>query len=235
MRILSRVLPLATLVLAAAAHSVQAQATQSEAGSVAAIRDNRFKWFFGAQAGAILFTTPMQTQTGLPAFGAHIAVVSRRGGLMLGVDEAFGNGESSAFLDQQDTLGVGVVRPVTFDRLRRYQFNMTGYPVRGSLQPYLGIGFGLIQVINPQVGGVFGSPDEAAISAADADERSSTGFLSFLAGVQFRVGRMAAFGQYQINTSPSPGNLLKGPGHSLMGGLRFSLGSSREGVKGGGY
>ena len=233
MRILSRVLPLATLVLAAAAHSVQAQAAQSEAGSVAAVRDNRFKWFFGAQAGAIMFTTPSQTQTGVPAFGAHLAVVSRRGGLMLGVDEAFGNGETSAFLDQQGIPGV--VRPVTFDRLRRYQFNMTGYPVRGSLEPYLGVGFGLLQVINPQVGGVFGSPDEAAISAAIADDRSATGFVSFLAGVQFRVGRMAAFGQYQINSSPSPGNLLKGPGHSLMGGLRFSLGSSREDVKGGGY
>ena len=232
MRILSRVLPLATLVLAAAAHSVQAQAAQSERAEVAAVRDNRFKWFFGAQAGAMVFTTPAQEQTGLPAFGAHIAVVSRRGGLMVGVEEGFGDSETSAFLDQGSG---GIVRPVTFDRLRRYQFNLTGYPVRGSLEPYLGVGFGLTQVINPQVGGVFTSPTEAANSDADADERSASGFVSFLAGVQFRVGRMAAFGQYQINSSASPGNLLKGPGHSLMGGLRFSLGSSREGMRGGGY
>lgn len=232
MRILSRVLPLAALSLVAAAHSVQAQAAQSDAGSVATVRDNRFKWFFGAQGGAMLFTTPIQSQTGVPAFGAHIAVVSRRAGLMLGVDEAFGNDESSIFLDQGSG---GIERPVTFNRLRRYAFNMTGYPVRGMLEPYMGIGFGLLQVINPQLGGVFTSPDQAANSADEADQLSATGFMSFMAGVQFRVGRMSAFGQYQISSSPSHGNLLKGPGHSLMGGLRFNLGSSREGVKGGGY
>jgi hypothetical protein len=232
MRIPSRVLPLATLVLAAAAHSVQAQTAQSEAGSVAEVRDNRFKWFFGAQAGAMMFTTQVQTQTGVPSFGAHIAVVSRRGGLMLGVDEGFGNDESSDFLDEGSG---GIRRPVTFDRLRRYNFSMTGYPVRGKLEPYLGVGFGLLQVISPQLGGVFTSPSEAASSADEADQKSATGFASFMAGVQFRVGRMSAFGQYQISSSPSAGNLLRGSGHLLSGGLRFSLGSSREGVKGGGY
>jgi hypothetical protein len=53
--------------------------------------------------------------------------------------------------------------------------------------------------------------------------------------VQFRVGRVAAFGQYQINTGPGEDNLIRGTGHSLMGGLRFSLGSARENIKGGGY
>jgi hypothetical protein len=56
-----------------------------------------------------------------------------------------------------------------------------------------------------------------------------------MGGLQFRVGRLAAFGQYQINTAPSPDNLLRGPLHLLSGGLRFSLGSAREDVKGGGY
>ena len=60
-------------------------------------------------------------------------------------------------------------------------------------------------------------------------------FMSLLAGVQFRVGRMAAFGQYQIQTAPQAGMLLRGTGHSLMGGLRFSLGSAKEDIKGGGY
>lgn len=232
MGIATRVSPYLALLTAALAPSLQAQAARSEAGSVAEIRDNRFKWFFGAQAGAMLFETPSQTQTGVPAFGAHIAVVSRRAGLMVGVDEAFGSGESSAFLDSNTG---GAARTVTFDHLRRYQFSMTGYPVRGSLEPYLGVGFGLMQVINPELTGVFGSDEEAALSAERAHEKSATGFMSFLAGVQFRVGRMAAFGQYQLTSSPSPGNLLRGPGHSLMGGLRFSLGNAKEGIRGGGY
>ncbi len=234
MRIPSRTIPLLAALAVAAAPSVLAQAARSDAGSVAEIRDNRFKWFFGANAGAMLFETPSQTQTGVPAFGAHLAIVSRRAGLMLGVDEAFGSGESTGFVD---SFSGGIARSMNFDRLRRYQFNMTGYPVRGSLEPYLGVGFGLLQVVNPQFGAgeVFSSAEEAAVSADEAHERSATGFMSFMAGVQFRVGRMAAFGQYQITSSPSAGNLLRGPGHSLMGGLRFSLGNSKEGVRGGGY
>jgi hypothetical protein len=234
MRIPSRAFPLLAAVAVAASTSVQAQAARSDAGSVAEIRDNRFKWFFGAQAGAMLFETPTQTQTGVPAFGAHLAIVSRRAGLMLGIDEAIGSSETTGFVDSNSG---GIVRSMNFDRLRRYQFNMTGYPVRGALEPYLAVGFGLLQVINPQFGEneVFSSAEEAEISAEDAHQRSATGFMSFMAGAQFRVGRLAAFGQYQLSTSPSAGNLLRGPGHSLMGGLRFSLGSSKEGVRGGGY
>lgn len=232
MRILSRAIPLLALTAVAAANSVHAQSANLKSDDVAQVRDNRFKWFFGAQAGAMMFETPRQTMTGVPAFGAHIAVVNRRGGLMLGVDEGFGSGDSTSFVDEGSG---GIRRPASFDRLRRYSFNLTGYPVRGKLEPYLGVGFGLLQVINPQLGGVFTSPTQAAASADEADQKSATGFLSFLAGVQFRVGRYSAFGQYQISSSPSAGNLLRGSGHLLMGGLRFLLGSSKEGVKGGGY
>ena len=232
MRIFSRAIPLLALTAFAAANSVQAQSASSKATDVAQVRDNRFKWFFGAQVGAMVFETPAQSRTGVPAFGAHVAVVSKRGGLMVGVDEGFGSSDSSAFVDEGSG---GIARPVSFDRLRRYSFNLTGYPVRGKLEPYLGVGFGLLQVINPQLGGVFTSPGQAAESADEANQKAATGFMSFLAGVQFRVGRMAAFGQYQISSSPSAGNLLRGSGHLIMGGLRFSLGSSKENMKGGGY
>jgi hypothetical protein len=104
------------------------------------------------------------------------------------------------------------------------------------MEPYLGLGFGLLQVQNAQLDGeVFNSPDQAAQSAAEANDRSGTAFMSFLAGVQFRVGRMAAFGQYQLTSAAAAGHLLRGEGHSLMGGLRFSLGSAKEGIRGGGY
>lgn len=232
MRILSRVIPLLALSAVAAANSVQAQSANLKSDDVAQVRDNRFKWFFGAQAGVLMFQTAKQSSTGVPAFGAHLAVVNRRGGLMVGVDEGFGSNEAGNFVDVGSG---GINRPVTFDRLRRYSFDLTGYPVRGKLEPYLGLGFGLLQVISPQLGGVFTSPSQAAASADEADQKSATGFLSFMGGVQFRVGRMAAFGQYQIGSSPSAGNLLRGSSHLLMGGLRFSLGSSKEGVKGGGY
>jgi hypothetical protein len=140
---------------------------------------------------------------------------------MVGVDEGIGSGDSTSFVDEGSG---GINRPVSFDRLRRYSFNLTGYPVRGKLEPYLGVGFGLLQVINPQLGGVFTSPTQAAESADEAHQKSATGFMSFLAGVQFRVGRMAGVRAIPDQFRSSGGNLLRGEGHLLMGGLRFSLG-----------
>jgi hypothetical protein len=70
-------------------------------------------------------------------------------------------------------------------------------------------------------------------------------------GLNFRVSRLSAFGQYQVTTSPreqfttatdsegftfvSFGNFYTGPTHSFTAGLRFSLGNARERATGGGY
>ena len=233
MRIRSSVFPLAALATLALAPGARAQSAHSESSRVSSVRDDRFKWFFGASAGALLFQTQAQTQSGIPAVGAHLAVVARRAGVMLGVDEGFGSNEPSRFLDPSSG---DQQRSVTFDRIRRYGVNLTGYPVRGHFEPYLGVGFGLLQVENAELSGeVFSSPAAAAESAQEANDRSGSAFMSLLAGVQFRVGRMAAFGQYQISTAPQAGMLLRGTGHSIMGGLRFSLGSAKEDIKGGGY
>src|SRR4026207_1369700 len=112
-------------------------------------------------------------------------------------------------------------RSVPFDRIRRYGFNLTGYPIRGHFEPYLGVGFGLLQVENAQLSGeVFSSPAAAAESAAAANERSGSAFMSFLAGVQFRVGKMAAFGQYQLSSAPAAGSLIRGTGPPRTRGPR---------------
>jgi len=232
MRIRSRILPLLSLAAVIATIPLQAQEARSARADVARVRDQRFKWFFGASGGAMFFETQSRTRSGIPTAGAHINIVARRAGLMLGVDEAFGSAEPTAFLDPSDNFNQ---RAVTFDHIRRYGFTLTGYPVRGTLEPYLGVGFGITQVVNPQVGGVFASQEDAAISEAFAKDVSADGFASLMAGVQFRVGRISAFGQYQINTPPAQEHLLRGPLHLLTAGVRFSLGSAKEDVKGGGY
>ncbi|HEV8355548.1 MAG TPA: hypothetical protein VGQ17_02150 [Gemmatimonadales bacterium] len=230
MRIRSGVLPLLALAALAAAHSVEAQAARSNDGSVARSREDRFKWYFGAGGGALFFETQTHGISGIPTAGAHIAIVARRAGLMLGVDEGFGSSDTTAFLDS-----ALLPRIATFDHIRRYGFTLTGYPVRGMFEPYLGVGFGLTQVLSPTMGGGLQSPDSTAESAALLRDKAGAAFASFMGGVQVRVGRVVAFGQYQVNTAPSPDNLLRGPLHLLTAGLRFSLGSSREEVKGGGY
>ena len=232
MRFPLRMLSMGVLAAAGFASAAQAQSARLDAAPAPSVPDNRFKWSFGVQGGAIFFTTQRQTQSTIPAAGAHISVISRRAGLQLGFEEAFGSDEPSAFLDPNS-----VVREVTFDRIRRYGFNLTGYPVRGAVEPYLGVGFGIVQVVDWEFdeNEAFSSADEAGLATFTANEKSASAFASFLAGLQFRVGRLAAFAQYQIQTAPRAGDLLRGTGMSVMGGLRFSLGSARENVKGGGY
>ena len=232
MRTPSRVPFLLALATMVGAHVVQAQSSSSSSASVPVVRDDRFKWFFGASAGALFFETQAQTRSGIPSVGAHVAVVSRRGGLMFGIDEAFGSDEPSAFLDPSDDFNQ---RPVTFDRIRRYSATLTAYPVRGSLEPYLGLGFGFTQVVSPQVGGVFNSQDAAATSEFFAKEVSADGFASLMAGVQFRLGRLAAFGQAQMNTPPAQEHILRGALYMITAGVRFSLGNAKQELKAGGY
>jgi hypothetical protein len=194
--------------------------------------DDSFKWYIGAQGGVLGFETPTQTRSWVPTGGGHIFVMARRTGLIVSVDQGFGDNESTGYSDVNVTSGV---RPVTFANLRRYSATLTGYPVRGSAEPYFGVGFGLLQVVNPQPQGVFSSPQQFTLAQRLATQKSTDGFISFLAGVQARVSRWQVFGQYQITSSPSDGNLLRGPSHGFSAGLRLSLGGAKEGVRGGGY
>lgn len=194
--------------------------------------DDSFKWYIGAQAGVLGFKTPTQSQGWVPTVGGQLNIVAKRTGLLLSVDEAFGSNETSGYTDVN---AANNVRDVSFSHLRKYSAILTGYPVRGKTQPYFGLGFGLLQVINPQPGGFFTSPAQANLARDLASNKSTDGFISFVTGIQFRVGRTVGFGQYQLSSAPSAGRLIRGASHALVGGLRFSLGGAREGIKGGGY
>lgn len=228
-----RFLPAAVLALAVVG-SVSAQSAKLDDAATPKLRDDRFKWAIGAEGGVLFFSTQRQTMSGIPAAGAHFSIVGRRGGVHLGVDEAFGSNEPTAFVDPNSG---DVTREMQFDRIRRYGFSLTGNPVRGSVEPYFGVGFGMLQVIDPRFdpNTVFTSNGQASLSQATAKKLSASGFVSFLAGFQLRFSGVAAFAQYQINSAPRQGGLLRGTGQSVMGGFRISLGGAREEVRGGGY
>ena len=76
---------------------------------------------------------------------------------------------------------------------------------------------------------------EKAALDDSASARGSSGYGSAVAGLQLQVSGLAIYGMYQITTSPSRGKLLVGPTHNLTAGIRFSLGSAKEGITGGGY
>jgi hypothetical protein len=183
----------------------------------------------------MFFKTPTQSRSAIPTFGGQALIVAKRTGLMLSFEEGVGSDETSAYTD------VGGVQPVTFNDIRKYSATLMAFPIRSAAQPYFGVGYGLIHVVNPR--------PLAGGSSSNATDLGSSGFGTFIGGLQFQVGRMMAFGQYQITTSPSghtivdqtgnfvaSGRLLDGPTHTFTGGLRIGLGSARdEGTRAGGY
>lgn len=195
------------------------------AGAAAQSSADAFKWYVGGDAGVLVFETPTQTSGGIPAFGGHILVMSRRVGLQVGYETGWGDNESTAY---PDALVLGGARSVTFDRTNRIYGTMVAYPVRWSFEPYLGVGFGISWLSGIEVAGPFASIDEEQAAYEEADDRGSQGFGHFMAGAQIRAGSFVLFGQWMVTTASS-GALLTGATHSLMGGARVSLGSAHEG------
>lgn len=187
----------------------------------AAQRGDSYTWKLGVQGGSMIFQTNSQDTELIPSGGAHFMIMARRSGLMVGIDEGFGSDERSGL--------------VLFNDIRRYQAVMLAYPVTLPLEPYFGVGGGLMQVVSPRIDPVVTDPFERATLQDAAEDVSTNAFATFLAGVQGRWGRLTVFGQYQLHTAPGDDALLSGVMHSVHGGIRIALGSSREGIRGGGY
>jgi hypothetical protein len=203
------------------------------------LRPDSYRWYFGVQGGSLFYQTQTQDYTALPSAGMHMVVVGKRGGLMLSFEESFGSNEQSAFgvlFTLPDSTFLEQVYDVTFDRVRKYSATMMAWPLRSRVEPYLGVGFGIMHTVGNQVQGTVTTPGEAAIVDEEARNRGSTGFGSFVGGLQYGAGgKVVVYGQYQITTSPAAGSLLIGPSHTVTFGLRFGLGKAKEDIKGGGY
>jgi hypothetical protein len=202
-----------------------------------------FQWYVGGQGGILNFETSAQGRSTIPTGGAHLLVTARRTGLLLSVENGFGSNEVGAFTMQVIDSAGGLVSQgtvgTTFNYIRKYSAMLMAFPIRGPATPYFGIGVGVIHT-----GGH--NPDDDFAKAM-----GSSGFGSLLGGLNFRVSRFSAFGQYQITTGPGTrresvtfsddsridtfGSLLTGPTHTFTAGLRFSLGNAKERATTGGY
>lgn len=185
-----------------------------------------FKWYIGPEAGVMFFKTQNQSSTGAIAAGAHLMVTAKRTALLVSYDQAFRNDNVTSYSDASAPTGV---RSVKFNNVGRLSFMLLAMPVQTHFQPFVGVGFGILRTVKNY-------PDETGLVTADevqaakdaAGTAGSYGFGAAMIGLQLRAGPVAAFGQYQISTGPGSGKLLVGANHSIMGGIRLSLGSARD-------
>ena len=168
-----------------------------------------------------------------PVVGGHWLITARRTALYLAYEQAMFLADAHAVIFDPNSANSSVgpaFRDVTFSDVRRILFGVIAYPSQKVIEPMAGGGFALQQILNPQVdctGCTLGEATEAANRVAAA---SSKAFFWVLGGLQMNYSaRFNIFAQYML-TSSSAEFLLDGNTHSLQAGVRYSLGTSKEGI-----
>lgn len=184
------------------------------------------KWYWGAQGGVAMFQTPTAagTQTGI-SVGGHWLITATRSALYLGFDQMiFDNTTTSAVVDP---TSVGGIRSVSFTSGRRIQAIAYVIPTDNFIQPYVGGGFGINQITDALPGGSFTTVAEQESVLRTIETVGTKAFPIISGGLQYRMGKLAVFGQYQFMPEGRD-FLLSGVQHVFSGGIRWALTSSQE-------
>jgi hypothetical protein len=202
-------------------------------GSAAAQADSwQHKWYWGAQGGIMQFKTV--DVTGLESgwqnaytVGGHWLITGARSAFYAAFDQViFKDTTNSAFLDNSSPTGT---RSVLWDKGRRIQAMLLIFPTDGYIQPYLGGGFGIHQLVDASPAGTFNTPQELENALRTVDQTSTKAFPILAGGLQMRFGRLALFGQAQY--MPMGRNyLITSAQYVASVGFRYAVSASREEV-----
>src|SRR5438132_667287 len=186
------------------------------------------QWFWGGQGGVLIYKTNRQPLTYDPIIGGHWLITGKRTALYTAFEQAFFVSPVLADVAIPNTDFVGTF---SFSNVRRIMGGVLAFPTQQRIQPVTGGGFALMQVLTPELQSCSGCVTRADTAAAfdAADANASKAFFWVMGGVDIRQGRLSIFGHYII-TSSAKGFMLQGPTHTLQGGVRYSLGTAKEGV-----
>lgn len=193
----------------------------------------QYQWYWGAQGGAFLSKTLTQPYVYDPMVGGHWLITAKRSALYVAYEQALFLGDAQTVIFDPASSGSSVgpnFRDVSFNDVRRLMFGVLAFPAQKIIEPFAGGGFALMQVLNPVVD-CPGCTTGEAIEAADrAHEAASKAFFWLMGGLQVNYStKLNVFAHYLI-TSSATGFLLEGNTHTMQGGIRYSLGNSKEGI-----
>jgi len=193
-----------------------------------------YQWYWGAQGGAFVYKTNSQPYYYDPVVGGHWLITARRTALYVAYEQALFLTDAQAVIFDPGSsgcsVGNGPCRDVSFHDMRRLMFGVLAFPALKVIEPFAGGGFALMQVLNP----VVDCPgcDQGQFSQADdrAAEAASKAFFWVMGGLQINYStKLNVFAHYLI-TSAARDFLIQGNTHTLQGGIRYSLGTSKEGI-----
>ncbi len=189
--------------------------------------DWQHKWYWGAEAGILVFRTNFDSYSFEPTFGGHWLITGKRTAL-------YASFEQSLFISPRHVTIVepsGAVTPgnVQFDNLRRIMVGVLAFPAQLRVEPFAGGGFAIMEALNVQVSCASCTGSDLGQLQDEADRAATKAFFWWMGGVDIKQGRLALYGHY-ILTSAAANFLIQGTTHTFQGGVRYSLGSSKEGV-----
>ncbi|MBI1966540.1 MAG: porin family protein [Gemmatimonadetes bacterium] len=196
--------------------------------------NKHYQWYWGAQGGALIYKTNVQSAVYDPMIGGHWLITAKRTALYVAYEQAALLTDAPAAIvdpaSSTSSVGAGF-RDVTFSSVRRIMVGLLAFPSQKVIEPFAGGGFALMQVLNPVVDcSSCVTLSEAFEAQSRAEDAASKAFFWAMGGFQINYStKLNVFGQY-VWTSSSQGFLLEGPTHTLQGGIRYSLGTSKEGL-----
>ncbi|MFQ5704818.1 MAG: hypothetical protein ACE5HT_12455 [Gemmatimonadales bacterium] len=185
------------------------------------------KWYWGAQSGAFIYSTPTQSHEAAFDIGGHWLITRDRVALDVAIDQLFfQDNTTSTVPDASSTNGT---RTVSFSNGRRVQLELYAMPMDGPIQVFLGGGFAIHQITDAKAQGTFASQAQQTAVARIVDDQDTKAFAVLGGGVQYLIGRWAVFGRYQY-IPQAEDFLLTSEQHAITGGIRFALTRSSEDI-----
>jgi hypothetical protein len=193
-------------------------------------------WFWGVRGGILNYSSDADPvlgpydgtdNAGAPMVGIDWLITRSRGGLYVGVDQAFFS--SAAFYRRPYVTGDPVAE---MRNLRRISAAGMLFPIQSpTTHPYIGFGFSMNQVVDVGLSSSIAIPALAAAARDSIQAKKVTIAPMLIAGVQQRLPGFSVFAQGS-GTWLQNGFLLKNvaPKHHLQwtveAGIRYNVGSS---------
>lgn len=189
--------------------------------------DFKDSWFWGIKGGVISFSTATVDNKMEPVIGGEWLLTRTRGALYLALDQALFD-ETSALRDTLEQM-----HTVTIRDMRRATAAVLAFPFAlespvGDVRPYAGVGFALNFIRSARISTL---PTDSAqrrdVRERLEDQQDRAAPLLIL-GLQFQLGKLAAFGQATAMPAETRFLLNGSPTFFAEVGLRFNAGRSRE-------
>lgn len=187
--------------------------------------DWKNKWYWGAQGGAYIYSTPTQSNQLAVEVGGHWLITADRVGFHLGLAQVLYGDDATSSIPNGSAAG----QTVSFTGGQRLQAELYAFPLDGPLQIYAGGGFLINHITDAVPQGTFSTPQAEQTVMQAIDEVATKAFFTVSGGAQWRFGRLALFGTYQF--SPEGRDfLISSTQHAITGGIRYALTAANQDV-----